>query len=400
MRSIDFNIFFDSIGATILLYTYMNKPTYSFIAIGTEITTGQILNRNSQLIAKKMLPLGLEAGFQIATADKRADMLNAIRFAASHSELIIISGGLGPTSDDFTREVIAEFLEQPLLWNQSSWEDLNVFLSEREIPIREMHKQECYFPTDAIIIPNTVGTAKGFLCQSKNALLAVLPGPPIEIESIWENGLETQIKQRFSNVSPLLMEKWNVLGLAESELAQILHGALTHCSFENAYRINLPYIEFKILFSQDQQSLAMIWSNQIETILKQHSLVYFKNNFDLLKNLFISAENHNFKPVTIINRSANKTIRQRFLADLPYSFFYHETLSDDGYLNPTREPNSNELVIELALDQECFNLSYQIKSADLNINETINSPLSKRSRKERLEKDLLERALIKINNQL
>ena len=117
----------------------------SILAVGTELTTGQIVNRNAAWISNQLKNIGLLTAVHITVADDRKSITEALQFCAEHSELIFVTGGLGPTSDDFTRELITEWTNLPLEFDEESWKKVKERLSTRGFPVQNFQKKQCYF---------------------------------------------------------------------------------------------------------------------------------------------------------------------------------------------------------------------------------------------------------------
>src|SRR6185312_1777937 len=118
----------------------------SILSIGTELTSGQILNSNAQWIAARLKDFGVLNSLQLTVPDERDQMLRGLEYCAQDIDVIFITGGLGPTTDDFTRLIIAEWSGKKLLWNEESWQHIVQRLSSRGRDIKDIQKQQAYFP--------------------------------------------------------------------------------------------------------------------------------------------------------------------------------------------------------------------------------------------------------------
>lgn len=236
------------------------RPTISTLAIGTEITDGQISDRNSQWLSKKAVEFGYEVREHRAVPDDRALILSSLNALAQQAQVILVTGGLGPTSDDFTRECVAEFLAQPLEWDEASWGSILERLKARGAPFTENQKQQCYFPRGSQILKNDQGTANGFTALTGSGVRVVsLPGPPREIEAIWAGGL-ADILSLPSTLVRSELTLLRTMGLGEGALAfrveQIIDDVMkTHLGLERpvvGYRAHAPYVEVKLWAFEDQ----------------------------------------------------------------------------------------------------------------------------------------------------
>lgn len=232
---------------------------------------GQILNRNAQWISQKVYELGVATSCHLCVPDDRALILDALHFCADHSDILFITGGLGPTSDDFTREVIANWCQRPLQFDPDSWHRIEKIFNERGVPLREFQKQQCYFPQNAQILTNHAGTAHGFALdhrhQSKNLRIFVLPGPPREIETIWQDHIFQELTEKTKNLDSVLTVSWDTQGLGESEVAFRFEAAIRGCPFTVAYRVHKPFVEVKLTYFRSQSEIAKEWINKAEQAL-------------------------------------------------------------------------------------------------------------------------------------
>lgn len=248
----------------------MNTPSAAILAIGTELTTGQILNRNASWISKRMMSLGVETQIHLSIPDDRAQIkkeLTRLESPQSQVDLLFVTGGLGPTTDDFTRECIAQWADLELIWDEGTWEWIQARLSERKVKVRDFQKQQCYFPQGAHILNNAKGTAHGFRF-SKGALeVFVLPGPPREVENIWEAHIHPWLQKKYPDIDRRIVRSWDCFGVGESEVAHRAEIALKNCSFEKGYRVHLPYVEFKLSYLQSQAEQAVPYVEAVEKAL-------------------------------------------------------------------------------------------------------------------------------------
>jgi len=235
------------------------------LAIGTEITTGQILNTNSQWLSTQLLELGIQTFYQMAVPDRPQEIKEALVFLENHCTLLFVTGGLGPTADDFTRTILAEKYQRPLVWNQENWERVQSKLNSRGVQIRTIHRQQCEFLEGSTILPNSAGTADGFVFKVSISRLDqqgeseieiyVLPGPPKEILSIWEGG----VRERLSTVVPKpqkwIQKKWTTKGLPESEVASRVNEVLGEESQKVLYRAHTPFVDVKLLYQQKESEV-------------------------------------------------------------------------------------------------------------------------------------------------
>ncbi|MBC7692706.1 MAG: hypothetical protein H7222_13170 [Methylotenera sp.] len=247
----------------------------SILAIGTELTSGQILNRNASWIAQKLEVLGIKTVLHETVADDHAHILLALDRCAATTSLVFVTGGLGPTTDDFTRDVITKWMGDELVFDDPSWQKIVTRLKARGIRVAPSNKQQCYFPSQARILENAEGTANAFAFERSRPVetsqmlwvenppsrskekesipitavptrVWVLPGPPREGQSVWTAHIQSELKNLFPELKPPRLLRWNCLGKSESELGEIVEAALKGSGFSTGYRAHVPYIEVKV----------------------------------------------------------------------------------------------------------------------------------------------------------
>lgn len=257
------------------------------LAVGTEITDGQILDRNSQWLSERVIEFGCEVVEHRAVPDDRPIVVRALTELSSTSDILFVTGGLGPTSDDFTRDCVAEVLGgQPLIWSDEAWAWVEERLKSRGAAITENQRQQCFFPEGATLLRNNHGTAFGFYFQIPQAtgklprLLVCLPGPPPEIESIWQAGLGRVVKDfnAFSANKSRELSIIRTMGIGEGALAHTVEEILSAAAgrfnlprLEVGYRAHVPYVEVKIWSEPDQRAMA---TSVIEEICQKYSANY------------------------------------------------------------------------------------------------------------------------------
>lgn len=249
----------------------------SILAVGTEITTGQILNKNASWISAQLKVAGIQVSMHITVPDDRQLILDALALAEKQSDLIFVTGGLGPTSDDFTRELISAWTDKKLVFHEPSWQHINERLKSRGFVVRDIQKQQCYFPEGALILKNIEGTANGFYLETSKASkvkkVFVLPGPPREIESIWKDHVSAWLSENTKGLDKLITKAWDTMGVGESDVAAKVENALTgrpeSKTFDVGYRVHLPYVEVKLSYLETEASLWKPYVDKVDSLLEE-----------------------------------------------------------------------------------------------------------------------------------
>ncbi len=157
------------------------------ICVGTELLLGEILNSNAQYLAEQLARLGIPHFYQTVVGDNPERLQKIIAIAAGRSNLIITTGGLGPTPDDLTTEAIADFFDTDLVERPEIWADIQQKFAHSRVQITENNRKQAFLPEGAEILPNPVGTAPGMIWQPRPGLLILtFPGVPSELYAMWE----------------------------------------------------------------------------------------------------------------------------------------------------------------------------------------------------------------------
>lgn len=219
----------------------------ALLATGDEISVGDILNTNSQIIAQKLFKNGMNSCLQMVAPDNISEIQQAIEFLLEKHRALIMTGGLGPTSDDITRYALSQALNLPLIFNEETWaaicERFKV-LGYKEAP-PEGNRQQALFPDQAIIIPNPQGTAAGCMIHFQDKIIFMLPGPPTECLPMVDDVVLPTLKQHgFQGV--IYYDHWLLFGVSEGQIAEELDAIAQPFDCITGYRLFYPYIEFKI----------------------------------------------------------------------------------------------------------------------------------------------------------
>ncbi|HYX36022.1 MAG TPA: molybdopterin-binding protein [Oligoflexus sp.] len=218
----------------------------SILTIGTEVSTGQIVNSNAAWIADQLVNSKMNPVWHLTVPDDEREMLDALNLAAARSRLLFVTGGLGPTTDDITRQVISRWWGDTLEFQPGSWEKIIQRFQTLGITPPESNKQQCYFPSQARVLDNPAGTADAFYLQRKDLQIWVLPGPPEEIKAIWNTSIQRQLMELGRDSDAFRLFRWHLIGKSESAVGEIVEAAIAGSNLVSGYRPHAPYIEVKI----------------------------------------------------------------------------------------------------------------------------------------------------------
>ncbi|MFS4457779.1 competence/damage-inducible protein A [Bdellovibrio sp. HCB2-146] len=225
----------------------------AILGIGTELTDGQIINKNAAWLSSHLKEYGVLTTHHLVVPDDRLLIREALDFCAGKCDVLFVTGGLGPTSDDFTRDLISEWADLPLEWHEASWQHVNTRLTSRGYTVKEIQRQQCYFPRGSRVLFNSQGTANAFYLEAKGKKVFVLPGPPREIEAVWNSDIEAWLVENTADLDPRITRSWDTMGVGESDIATIVEDVLKDVDVEKGYRVHLPYVEVKMSFLASEE---------------------------------------------------------------------------------------------------------------------------------------------------
>ncbi len=188
------------------------------MAIGSELTSGQKLDTNTQWLSRRLGELGVRVRFHTTLADEMSENVEALRIAASRSQLVIIGGGLGPTQDDLTREALGLVAGVALVENDDCLRDLEAFFARRNRPMPVRNRVQTLLPEGAEPLPNRAGTAPGMWMEHGGTIFAALPGVPGELKIMFDEQVAPRLKAT-GRLGPVRVHRViNLFGKGESEI--------------------------------------------------------------------------------------------------------------------------------------------------------------------------------------
>ncbi|MCT4606785.1 MAG: competence/damage-inducible protein A [Marinisporobacter sp.] len=197
----------------------------SIISVGTEILFGQIINTNTVYLSQELNQLGMNVYHHFTVGDNKDRLKETLDYALSKSDLIITTGGLGPTQDDLTKETIAQVAGKKLEMHESSYEKIYTYFKKLNRKMNENNIKQAYLPTDSIVLENRCGTAPGFIIEFDEKIVISLPGPPKEMKSMFEFAKDyLKAKSKCTIYSKVL----RFFGIGESSLETAIIDLINH----------------------------------------------------------------------------------------------------------------------------------------------------------------------------
>lgn len=192
------------------------------VSVGSELLLGQIVDTNAAFIARQLAALGLDLFQKTTVGDNLGRVAAALETAFGRAEVVITTGGLGPTEDDVTREAVARATGRELEFHPELLEQIEGFFRARGLPLSPSNRKQAFIPRGAIPLPNPVGTAPCFIVEEGDRTLIVLPGVPREMEYLLRTAALPHVRARYGLQASIVSRLVRVAGLGESRVGELL----------------------------------------------------------------------------------------------------------------------------------------------------------------------------------
>lgn len=188
------------------------------LCVGTELLLGDILNTNTQYLSQQLALYGIDVYYQSVVGDNDSRLKELLEQVYDRSDLVITTGGLGPTEDDLTKETIASFFQRKLVLHEETLEELKAFFSKRGAKVNEGNKKQAYLPEGSIILHNDKGTAPGCIIEENNKIMVMLPGPPREMQHMFQSYVVPFLKE--CSMDTMESKLLRVFGIGEGHMEE------------------------------------------------------------------------------------------------------------------------------------------------------------------------------------
>jgi len=330
----------------------------SFLATGAEIVYGDIHERNMHTFSKVISEGGGVIYQHIACTDSVQEITAALHYLLLHSDAIIITGGLGPTSDDRTRFALSEVLKEELIFKDVAWQHIAQRLKRFGLEASSAHRQQALFPASSELIPNHVGTAYGCFVAKNNKLIFMLPGPPPENNPMFTDFVLPKLTA-FNYFTARKIYRWLTLGLVEGDIAPKIDSMVqTYAEIvETGFRWSYPYLEIKIINDSENNISPLI--DQVNTKLAPYTVSQDKKlALEVLKERLIKTD----KNIYIIDHATKDLLAKKLSAFSQLTFVADQKdISEEGALcfigSVTLPQAAQEGVYEGRMTLHCQGLS-------------------------------------------
>ncbi|HBR3362417.1 TPA: nicotinamide mononucleotide deamidase-related protein YfaY [Klebsiella pneumoniae] len=230
------------------------------LSTGDEVLHGQIIDTNAAWLADFFFNQGLPLTRRNTVGDDLDALVAILRERSEQADVLIVNGGLGPTSDDLSALAAATAKGEGLILHPEWLETMTRFFAERGRPMAESNRKQAEIPASAVMINNPVGTACGFAIQLNRCLMFFTPGVPSEFKVMVEQEILPRLRQRFTLPDPPVCLRMTTFGRSESELAQSLNPLTLPPGVVMGYRSSMPIIELKLTGPANQRdAMLALW---------------------------------------------------------------------------------------------------------------------------------------------
>jgi len=315
------------------------------IAIGSELLLGQLVDTNSSYIAKRLAENGIELIQTTTVGDDLPRMEEVIREAITRSQVVITTGGIGPTEDDLTREAIAEVFNRPLTFQPHLMEQIEELFKKRGFRMAENNRKQAYIPEGAIPIENPKGTAPGFIVEYSNGSIISIPGVPPEMEYLMEANVIPYIRKRFELKQQVIQYRvLRACGLGESAIGLQIKDLMKGSQNPSVGTLaSIGDIRIRITANAENPEAASNLIQKIEQEIRNRLgvLIYGVDNETLHGNITRELERLNLT-LSVVETLTGGILSQKLVSTNSISFVQGMVLPSEASQRPFLNLSSKE----------------------------------------------------------
>ncbi|WP_352417827.1 competence/damage-inducible protein A [Proteiniborus sp.] len=231
------------------------------ICVGTELLLGNIINTNAKFLSRRLADIGIDVYYQTVVGDNQKRILETTLNALKRADILLFSGGLGPTEDDCTKEVVCKAINRELYLDKQILENINCFFEQRQFP--KSNKKQAYVPVNSKVLKNDIGTAPGFYIEEGNKTIILLPGPPTELTLMFDKYVIPKLN--FISNFTIKSRVIKTIGIGESSLEEKIIDLIDSQSNPTiATYANNGQVDIRITAKADNADKADVLLNEIE----------------------------------------------------------------------------------------------------------------------------------------
>jgi nicotinamide-nucleotide amidase len=239
------------------------------IATGSELVLGETVDTNSAYLARQLAAIGINVFRKTAVGDNEERIAAIVSEALDRADLIICTGGLGPTVDDVTREAVARATGRPLVFHQHLLDQIAARFRAFGRTMSESNRRQAYVPEGAQIIENPRGTAPAFIVENARGTVVVLPGVPSEMRYLWENAVVPYLREERGETGVILVRTLHAAGLGESVIGEMIADLMTQDNPTVGISAKRAQYELRIGAKSDSRAGAEALVAQVEATIRE-----------------------------------------------------------------------------------------------------------------------------------
>lgn len=233
------------------------------VATGTELLLGETLNTSAHFLTGKLSSLGIEVDYHTTVGDNPERLEQVLRQAIERTDLLVTTGGLGPTVDDLTKELVAKVLDIKMELDPSSLEQIKQFFGRRKAPMPLNNEKQAYFPKNSKILPNPIGTAPGAIIEKNGKTVIILPGPPFEMTPMFDTYVWPELQKNIDPNAERMNERvLKVFGMGESAIEEVL-----------ADLMRLPNLSMSLLAKRAEMHIRLVARSSRKTSVEAEEVL-------------------------------------------------------------------------------------------------------------------------------
>lgn len=259
----------------------MSHINLQLLLTGNELINGDVIDTNSAYIAKQLKDIGIDVNRRVTLADSLPTLINEIKVMSEIADILIINGGLGPTSDDLTSEALSIAANLTLEENPQAIKHLQLWAEKRELTLDKANLKQALLPENCNIIHNKTGSAVGIHIKLNNCDIFCTPGVPSELKIMLNEEILPQLKSKLPKQEFLHTTRLQTFGIGESKLQMLIDEHLPDLpsNIEIGYRANSPTLELKLTtHTKAAYTLKETWLTKVHQVLDDHILGEIKDD--------------------------------------------------------------------------------------------------------------------------
>ncbi|KKB38908.1 competence/damage-inducible protein A [Bacillus thermotolerans] len=266
------------------------------IAVGSELLLGQITNTNAKFLSQQLAEIGINVYYHTVVGDNKERLIHAIREAESRADLLIFTGGLGPTKDDLTKETISTHIGRPLVYDQAALESIENYFAKTRITMTPNNRKQALVMEKSVVLPNDYGMAPGMLVKKNKHAYILLPGPPREMQPMFTSYARPELLNILEKVEKIESRVLRFFGIGESTLETELEDLLI--AQQNPTLAPLAgdgEVTLRITAKHESEAAAlqMIQQAEEEVLRRVGEYFYGYNDTTLARELAVHLKKHN-----------------------------------------------------------------------------------------------------------